>query len=139
MIVEIKLADYISNYEDNWADELPENCPPEDVSISNGDLFYRFTHREDVITDDDWKNNLQLYPDKKYTGDLLKYAAGLSILNDLEVARQKKLPLLKNRYNGIAEISLVPTDGVIKQTFSEKSHYTWWRTKSCDLSKAHLV
>lgn len=39
MIVEIKLADYISNYDDNWADELPENCPPEDVSISNGDLF----------------------------------------------------------------------------------------------------
>lgn len=61
MIEEIRLSDYISKYGDNWADNLPENCPPEDVSISNGDLFYRFTRRDDVITDDDWKNHLQLF------------------------------------------------------------------------------
>lgn len=65
MIKEIKLVTYIKEYGEHWADELPENCPPEDVCVADGDVFYRLTRNKDNIVPDDWQNNLTQNQQKK--------------------------------------------------------------------------
>ena len=53
--------------------------------------------------------------------------------------RNLKLPLIKKKYKGLAAITLVEEDGVLKQTTNDVHHYTWWRTNSCNLTKAKVV
>lgn len=140
MLQEIKISDYLTRYGENWADSLPDNCPPEDVKISEGDLFFRFTKNEDSIIDDDWKSYLLLYPEREYYGENLVNAAGLSMLDDLDDAKnQLRLPYIKKQFKGLAQISIIPEDGVVKHTGDKIHHYTWWRTEKCNLSKAQMV
>lgn len=139
MIDNILKTDYIAQYGNDWPEDYPDHCPPEDVSVSNGDLFYRLTINATKITDYDWKSYHELYPNKHFTGEKLVMSFGLSLLDNIDIARSKLLPVIRNKYHGVAEISLDPTDGVIKKTGRFENHYTWWKTNSCDLSKAHLV
>lgn len=140
MIKDIKLAAYIKKYGEHWADEMPENCPPEDVCIADNDVFYRFTKNEDTISPVDWQNYRTLFPKRSWTTEELILAAGLSLSDNPDrFLRERKLPGVKKRkWKGIAKISLIPEDGVILQTMSEH-HYTWWRTTMCDLEKAELI
>lgn len=140
MIQDIKLTDYIKTFGEHWADEMPENCPPEDVAIADEKIFYRLTINEDRIVPEDWNNYLTLYPERTFSAKEKILAAGLSLADSKEAAVKKmKLPKIKKRgLKGIASISIIPKDGVILQT-KESSHYTWWRTTMCDLSKAKIV
>ena len=139
MIQEIKLSSYIESYGEHWAEALPENCPPEDVCIATDDVFYRFTLNEDSLVSADWHNHLTLFPDKAFTEQEKILASGLSMMDELESARKKlKLPGMK-RFKAIAQISLVPEDGVILQTGCKIHHFTWWRTTMCNLAKASIV
>lgn len=139
MIQDIKLASYIETYGTHWADVLPDNCPPEDVCIANEDVFYRFTLNEDSIVAADWQNHLTLFPDKLFSEQEQIVASGLSMMDELDAARKKmKLPGMK-RFRAIAQISLVPEDGVILQTGCRIHHFTWWRTTMCNLTKARLI
>ena len=140
MLQEIKLVAYIIQYGEHWADELPENCPPEDVCVANNDNFYRLIHHTDHTIPEDWLNTITEQTKRKFTSEQIIYAAGMSILNNPAIAREKlKMPLMKNKgLTGIARISLIPEDGVVLQTFSD-SHYTWWRTTMCNLAKAEII
>lgn len=141
MIQEIKLSDYINEYGEHWADEMPPNCPPEDVCVSHGDVFYRMTRNEDRIVPEDWLNYLTLFPHKKYSAGGLILAAGLSLVNSRDAAEKKmKLPYIKRQgFKGLATISIIQEDGVVLQTTNDTSHYTWWRTSMCDLAKTEIV
>lgn len=140
MIQKIKLTAYIKQYGEHWADELPENCPPEDVCIAIHEVFYRLTRRNDAIVPEDWYNHLTLYPQIDFGGRRV-LAAGLSLWNSPErLLKERKLPVFKkNRCRGLAKIILIPEDGVVLQTGHENHHYTWWRTAMCNLAKAELV
>lgn len=137
MIQKIKLVTYLQQYGEHWADVLPENCPPEEVCIAAQEVFYRFTLSEDAIVPRDWFNHLTLYPKINFEDRII--AAGLSLWNCQErILKEKKLPAFK-KCKGLAKISLMPEDGVIKQTSKDFYHYTWWRTTMCNLKKAELV
>ena len=139
MIQPIKLLSYIETYGEHWADNLPENCPPENVNISNGDYFFRLTLNEREIVPEDWFNYLKLNPLRHFSKEQIIYCAGLSMQETIESAMKvKKLPYMK-RFNGLAKISIIPEDGVILQTLRDPHHYTWWRTTMCDLAKAEMV
>jgi len=140
MLKDIKLKDYVKKYGNNWADEMPENCPPEDVCIADNDVFYRFTKKADVIESRDWMNYRTLYPKRRWTKEEIILASGLSLTDNADrFLQERKLPGVKKRpWKGIAKISLIPEDGVILQTMSEH-HFTWWRTTMCDLEKAELI
>ena len=139
MLQEIKLASYIENYGENWADNLPAGCPPEDVCIANEDVFFRMTFEVDSIQPKDWYNHLALFPERIFSDSEKLFAAGLSLLDTIEeVERKRKLPGTKH-LKGTARISLVPEDGVVLQTGRRVHHFTWWRTTMCNLSKAQIV
>jgi hypothetical protein len=140
MITALKLELYIQEHGDNWADKMPDNCPPQDVSVADEEVFFRMIRHDSIIVDEDWFNHLVLFPNKHYSSEDKILAAGLSVNNNLEDIRNKiKLPKLRKYFKGLAKISLIPEDGVILQTGEERSHYTWWRTKMCDLTKAELL
>ncbi len=139
MITDIKLSSYIERYGEKWADDLPDNCPPEDVCVCSGELFYRYTINRDYIVPEDWNNYLKLFPGKTFSDNQRIFAAGLSLLHDKETAVNKtKLPGVRNQFNGIAAIPLEPEDGVVLQSYKQH-HYTWWRTIMCNLSKAQII
>lgn len=137
MLKEDKLSHYIETYQIEWADPLPDNCPPEYILIPEAEEFYRLLLNEDKIVEDDWKTYTQLYPDQAYIGEKLILASGLSVNKDGDFNRLTKLSYMK-RFKGIALIKLNPTDGVLKKT-KGKNHYTWWRTTSFDTDKAEII
>jgi len=54
------------------------------------------------------------------------------------LAENLKLPMFK-QFKGIIALTLNPTDGVVKQTGIHRSHYTWWRTKSFNMSNLKML
>ena len=141
MIQKIKLTEYVQKYGENWADEMPENCPPKDVCTADGDIFYRFTKERNVINPSDWQNYRTLFPNRRWTKEEIILAAGLSLSDTPDrILKERKLPGVKKLpWKGLAKISLIPEDGVVLQTMKDVHHYTWWRTTKCDLSKAELI
>ena len=140
MLHETTLTQYIEIYGEDWADEMPENCPPEDIYTSNDNIFYRYTANESAIDKRDWLNHINRYPNIHFDGDKKILAAGLSLQDNLDNARRNlKLPQIKKHYSGLAAITLVEEDGVLKQTTNDVHHYTWWRTNRCNLNKAEMV
>lgn len=141
MLQETELAAYINTFGEQWADELPDKCPPNEVCVANDDVFFRMTLNKNRMVPEDWMNYLTLYPNANYSNEQRIYAAGLSIMDSQKAAEDKmKLPWIKKKgFKGLAMISLIPEDGVILQTFDEKNHFTWWRTKNCNLEKAKMI
>ena len=78
------------------------------------------------------------FPEKKYSGSLKNMAAGLSLLSTNEPLELFNLPLMKN-FNGVAELILNPTDGVLQKTGKDDKHYTWWRTKQFNINSAKMI
>ena len=137
MLKEDKLSHYIETYKIEWADSLPENCPPQDVLVPEEEQFYRLLLNEDIIVDEDWKSYAELYPGKKYSGDQLILASGLSIFNTSDLSNLKKLPSMR-RFKGVARIKLYPTDGVLKKT-GRANHYTWWGTTAFNADNVEII
>ena len=69
-----------------------------------------------------------------------KTTIGSRILTDNEAKARKnfKLPMFR-QFKGIIALTLNPTDGVVKQTGVHLSHYTWWRTKSFQMSNLTML
>jgi hypothetical protein len=136
MLIEDTLSHYKETYQIEWANILPDNCPPENILVPEDEEFYRLLINEDAITDEDWKSQKELHPNNPYEGEHFVNAHGLSILKEVD-KKTFKLPRYK-RFKGLAKITLNPTDGVLKKTYGDK-HYTWWRTTSFDENSAEII
>ena len=67
------------------------------------------------------------------------WAVGLSVMdNEKKVRKNLKLPMFK-QFKGIIALILNPTDGVVKQTGMHRSHYTWWRTSTFQMSNLKML
>lgn len=130
------LSHYKETHQIEWANNLPDNCPPENILVPEEEEFYRLLINEDVITQDDWKSQKELHPNSPYKGEDLINAHGLSILKEAD-HNIFKLPRYK-RFKGLAKIILNPSDGVLKKTYGDK-HYTWWRTTLFDENSAEII
>lgn len=118
-----------------WFEELPEQCPPESAFEPNNELFYRIVRSENIESSDfisqRREGNMNVLP--KISECI---ARSISIHNNLDAVKKiLKLPKFRNRR--IAEIVLNREDGLILQTFKE-FHYSWWRSKNCDINKVKL-
>lgn len=112
-----------------WNEELPELCPPSDAIVPENIIVYRFC-RELNPTEDDFISHRKLWPDKRFDGVDECLARSLSVIDDLEICKNRlKLPRMKN-FNSIYEVRLGVNDGLIKKTFPDPNHYSWWRAKS---------
>lgn len=139
MLKKDTLSHYIETYQIEWANNLPENCPPENILVPENEDFYRLLINKDEIVADDWKPYVELYPRKNYLGETFINANGLSISKNSDFNELTKLPKIKKQFKGLAKITLNPTDGVLKKTGSDDKHYTWWRTTLFDENSAKIV
>ncbi len=72
-------------------------------------------------------------------GEQLPLAVGLSVIDNEKKARKNlKLPMFK-QFKGVVTLVLNPTDGVVKQTGVHRSHYTWWRTSTFQMSNLKML
>lgn len=110
----------------NWFEELPEQCPPEDAKECNG-VFFRIANGNPT-TSADFFSQRKLQPSKIFKGEGIDdcIVKSISLFSDKkEIEKRMKLP--KFRKAVIAEVKLEPKDGKIKKTFGV-SHYSLWRT-----------
>ncbi len=130
-------SDTLENYEKahqiEWASELPDGCPPEQILVPDEDIFYRLTIDEDRITTEDLKSHLELYPNKNYLGFNRITASGVSVLDAMPDETKRNLPRLR-RFKGVAKLTLSATDGVLMKSGPDEHHYTWWPTTYFDIS-----
>jgi hypothetical protein len=117
---------------------MPDGCPPEDIFVPSEHSFYRLAKQSDNYTADDFKSYAETDPDRNW-GALLPLAVGLSIIDNEKKARKNlKLPMFR-QYKGIIALVLNPMDGVVKQTGAHRSHFTWWRTTSFQMSNVKML
>ena len=122
----------------DWAETLPNRCPPEDAISPSGEYFYRIS-KGNPVEDSDFFSQKKLAPDKKFTGEGIDECIirAVSVYSNIEDAKRTlKLPKFKG--GCIAKIVLNGDDGLIKKTF-KKSHYSWWRTQSFDFTISKIV
>ena len=121
----------------NWFEQLPEQCPPKDATPSQG-AFYRIVSGIPTGTED-YFSQRHLQPNKIFVGEGIDecIVRSISLFNNRNAAaRRLLLPKFRNQKNAV--IHLESKDGVIKKTFGP-SHYSWWRSKEFDYSKAELA
>lgn len=128
MLKQYKIVDYCKEYSPQWAVEMPEGCPPDEVLVAVEHPFYRLAKQRDVYDITDFRTYAETDPYRNW-GERLPLAVGLSLIdNELKARRSLKLPMFRH-YRGVIALNLNPEDGVVKQTGVHRSHYTWWRTK----------
>ncbi|MBQ6199938.1 MAG: hypothetical protein IJK50_00705 [Prevotella sp.] len=138
MLKPYKIADYISEYNPQWVCTMPDGCPPEDVLVAEGHPFFRLAKLADAYSADDFKSYAEADPQRNW-GQMLPMAVGLSLIdNETKARRNLKLPMFR-QFKGIISLTLHPTDGVVRQTGVHRSHYTWWRTTSFQMSNLNML
>ena len=119
---------------DIWFENLPEGCPPSDAEECCG-RYYRIASGNPVKACDFFSQRM-MQPLKDFGEINACIARSLSLFDTLEAA-ERRLKLPKFKQARIVSVDLSSEDGVIKKTFG-KSHYSWWRTKNFDISKAKM-
>ena len=132
------IKDYTNQYHPEWICMMPEGCPPMDIMIPYEHPFYRLARRSDTYGPEDFLSYAEK-DSKRDWGEQMPLAVGLSVIDNESKARKNlKLPMFKH-CKGIIALMLNPTDGVVKQTGIHHSHYTWWRTKSFEMSNLKML
>ncbi len=138
MLISSKIGEYIIQYRPEWSCVMPSGCPPEEVLVAHEHPFYRLAQKSDTYSGEDFLSYAEKDPERNW-GDQLPMAVGLSVIdNETKARKNLKLPVFK-RFQGIIALMLNPTDGVVKQTGAHRSHYTWWRTKSFEMSNLKML
>lgn len=138
MLTPYKISAYCQEFKPHWASEMPAGCPPEDVMVPSEHPFFRLVSHSDTYTADDFKSYAETEP-KRNWGERLPLAVGLSLIdNEAKARKNLKLPFFR-QFKGILALTLNPTDGVVKQTGVHLSHYTWWRTRSFQMSNLTML
>jgi hypothetical protein len=138
MLSPLKITDYKKQYAPEWVCAMPDGCPPDDIDVPFNHTFYRLAKYANTYSSDDFISYAEKDASRNW-GDLLPLAVGLSVISDENKARKNlKLPMFK-QFKGIITLTLNPTDGVVKQTGIHRSHYTWWRTKSFNMSNLKML
>jgi len=118
-----------------WFEQLPEQCPPSDATLPSGDYFRLISG--DLLVCDDFQSHRMLAPLKVFNVAEC-VAHSLSVFTDLSACESiTKLPI--HRGKKIVKINLDSTDGAIKKTGKDKSHFSWWRSHEFDFAKAIVV
>lgn len=120
----------------SWFEVLPENCPPEDASVPQGEVFYRLCESNPPACSD-FHSHGSISPNRTFGGKPKCILGAVSVWEDIEKCRKiTKLPRHRNKV--IAEIELNEEDGEVKKTFGPK-HYSWWRSNTFDPETALIV
>lgn len=135
MLTPDTLENYWNTHQIEWAESLPDGCPPINVLIPDNQDFYRITEKADKVSESDFMSHQALYPEKEYKGQQFVLSTGISVF---DVIPYDLLKFPKFQGGGVAKITLGAEDGVLIKS-GGPNHYTWWRTKSFDITAANII
>ena len=119
----------------SWVEELPENCPPDNSLSPEGLDFYRLVN-SDPPTHDDFLPT-QGWSRRPFN---ISECIGKSVSLFTNTHRLKEIQKLPtHRHQVIARVLLYQKDGLISQTFSDETHYSWWRSNAFDPSQTEII
>ena len=138
MLTPYTIEDYRKEYNPVWACMMPDGCPPEEVMVPTRHPFFRLAKQAQTCDKNDFRSYAETDPQRNW-GEMMPLAVGLSLIDNESKARKNlKLPMFRE-YKGIIALTLNPTDGVVRQTGIHRSHYTWWRTASINMSNLKML
>lgn len=112
-----------------WAEELPEDCPPSDAHIPEDKEFYRFADNYPV-KESDFLSYYAIHGNKPSDVTICR-SRSLSIRDSFEdCLKARLLPNLKKMK--IIKILLTQESGLILQTGENPHHFSWWRCRDFD-------
>lgn len=116
-------------------------CPHEDAFLPDGSkVYYRYIHGGNVSSDSFLPTKVNLdKPFPKVFDDCI--AKSVSIFDDINGLMNGvfRLPHHKGKTRTIGLIKLTPKDGVLKQTFDNPNHHSWWRANGFDIAKVETM
>lgn len=130
------MAESIGNtyFEDVIATGIP--CPHEDAFVPDGKgIYYRVlksnTASSDCFLPTVVKDDRPL--PQGYDNCIEK---SVSVFDDLQVMINSifRLPFKRGKKKTIGLLKLTANDGLLKQTFANKNHHSWWRSKAFDIA-----
>lgn len=138
MLKPYKLADYQDQFQPEWAFIAAEDCLPDEVLVPYNHFFCRLARQASVYDSEDFVSCAEKDPNRNW-GEQLPLALGLSVIeNETKARKYLKLPYFR-QFKGIISLDVFPADGVVKQTGIHSTHYTWWCTKSFDMSNLKML
>jgi hypothetical protein len=122
----------------NWVEELPEKCPPDNAFDPEGMTFYRLA-RTKPVSENDFLSHRKLHSNTVFKGVSECLAYSISIWDNLDkCVNILKLPRHKNKPKIVMQLDLQSRDGLVLQTF-KVNHFSWWRTTSFDLNSVQVI
>lgn len=119
----------------NWYEQLPDNCPPLEVTPAE-DTFFRLGG---IPPDDsDFWSHRRRFPHKLFKVSEC-IALSLSIFDNLEATQRLKQLVPAMRSKSIFQLELNPDDGLIQQTGNDEHHFSWWRSTAFDLETIKIL
>lgn len=107
-----------------WAEPLPEECPPQEARDPEDEVFYRLVDEPTRPKQSDFFSPRKLKPQRNFKDASLCETLGLSVFSTIDACRKVgKLAGLRDKQ--VAEVTLPPECGVVLQTRGPK-HYSWW-------------
>lgn len=114
----------------DWAESLPDQCPPLTAHDPSNRTFYRLTQGFPP-TAADFVSHRHKKPNARISGISECQRSACSVISTREACTKLlKLPTQKNKK--IVSLVLTSGSGVIEQTGREKSHFSWWIARSFD-------
>lgn len=133
----------IERHQTVWAEQLPDNCPPETARTPSGAIYYRMVDTYPP-TGRDFFSHRKLRPDAAFNTDEC-LALSVSLFSALQACARtrKRYPALRRKK--IVCLEIPPRGGVMLRTGHDKKHYSWWRLDAydplpvCRLIEEHVV
>jgi len=118
------------NEHQEWAEPLPDDCPPPEAWEPDNGVYYRLV--DDPPTARNFVSDRVLRPQRrlKFVGECI--ARGLSIHDDADDCRQLMVTFPALREKQVAKVTLPPACGLVLQTTTTRSHHSWWLKAAFD-------
>ena len=109
-----------------YRETLPEGCPPDEADeITAPRIVFRLV-RTNPPTDDDFRSQRALKPDRVFRNVSECTARGVSVYLDPSDLKDLMQKFPQMRGTMVCQVELDRGAGFIRQTGRQRSHYTWW-------------
>lgn len=111
-------------------------CPHEDAFVPDGERLYYRVLKNNLVSSDCFLPTIVKEDRPLPQGYDNCIGKSVSIYDDLEgmINGFFKLPSNRGKRKTIGLLKLTANDGLLKQTFDNKNHHSWWRSNAFDIA-----
>jgi len=111
-------------------------CPHEDAFVPDGQRIYYRVLKSGAASSDCFLPTVVKDDRPLPHGYDNCIGKSVSVFDDLQVMINSifRLPFNRGKKKTIGLLKLTANDGLLKQTFDNKNHHSWWRSKAFDIA-----